>query len=389
MNVRNLSIIAFALLAGCTSLTDLKRDVSERMFGAEPADPPMALAEFKQKANASILWSASVGKAEGYSYTPAVDGNAVFVASTKGEITRLDASTGKQVWRVNAGEPISGGVGAGSNLVLVGTPKGMVLAFDQNGKPLWKAKVSSEVLSSPQAASDVVVVRSGDSRIFGLSAADGKRKWVYERATPSLALRSNAGVAIADGIAYVGFAGGKMVALKADDGKLLWEASVALPKGVTEIERIADITSLPVVDGRYVYAVAFQGRVAAVDRSNGRVLWNRDISSYTGLSADDGKVYVTHSGGAVYSLDNGSGKSYWRQGGLLNRQVSAPMPMGSGYVAVGDLEGYVHFLSSEDGAFSARISTDKSPVMTQPVYLGESRLLVQTAGGGVYAISLK
>jgi outer membrane protein assembly factor BamB len=388
MTVRKLSILAFVLLAGCTSLTDLKRDVSERMFGPEPTDPPMALAEFKAKATAKLAWSASVGKAEGYSYTPAVDGNAIFAVSTKGEITRLDAATGKQVWRVSAGETISGGVGAGENLVLVGTPQGRVLAFDQNGKALWKAKVSSEVLSAPKIANGVVVVRSGDSRIFGLNAVDGKRVWVYERATPSLALRSVAGVALADGAAYVGFAGGKMVALKADDGKLLWEASVALPKGVTEIERIADITSLPVVDGRVVYAVAFQGRVAAVDRTNGRVLWNRDISSYNGLSADDGRVFVTHSGGAVYGLDNGSGKSYWRQGGLLNRQVSAPMPIGE-YVAVGDLEGYVHFLSDEDGAFAARIQTDKSPVLAQPVYLGDSRLLVQTSGGGVYAISLK
>jgi outer membrane protein assembly factor BamB len=388
MTVRKLSILAFVLLAGCTSLTDLKRDVSERMFGPEPADPPMALAEFKPKATAKVVWSASVGKAEGYSYTPAVDGSAVFAASTKGEITRLDAATGKQVWRISAGEAISGGVGAGENLVLVGTPKGMVLAFDQNGKALWKAKVSSEVLSAPKIANGVVVVRSGDSRIYGLSTVDGKRKWVYERATPSLSLRSNAGVALADGAAYVGFAGGKMVALKADDGKLLWEASVALPKGVTEIERIADITSVPVVDGRVVYAVAFQGRVAAVDRTNGRVLWNRDISSYNGLSADDGRVFVTHSGGAVYSLDNGSGKSYWRQGGLLNRQVSAPMPIGE-YVAVGDLEGYVHFLGNDDGAFAARIQTDKSPVLAQPVYLGDSRLLVQTSGGGIYAISLK
>jgi len=388
MTVRKLSILAFVLLAGCTSLTDLKRDVSERMFGPEPADPPMALAEFKPKATARVVWSASVGKAEGYSYTPAVDGSAVFAASTKGEITRLDAATGKQVWRISAGEAISGGVGAGENLVLVGTPKGMVLAFDQNGKALWKAKVSSEVLSAPKIANGVVVVRSGDSRIYGLSTVDGKRKWVYERATPSLSLRSNAGVALADGAAYVGFAGGKMVALKADDGKLLWEASVALPKGVTEIERIADITSVPVVDGRVVYAVAFQGRVAAVDRTNGRVLWNRDISSYNGLSADDGRVFVTHSGGAVYSLDNGSGKSYWRQGGLLNRQVSAPMPIGE-YVAVGDLEGYVHFLGNDDGAFAARIQTDKSPVLAQPVYLGDSRLLVQTSGGGIYAISLK
>ncbi|MDR2220585.1 MAG: outer membrane protein assembly factor BamB [Methylobacillus sp.] len=385
--MRKLSILIFALLAGCSSLTDLKQDISERMFGPELANPPTPLTEIKPTMTAKVVWSASIGKAEGYSYTPAVDGNAIFTASTNGEITRFDLASGKQVWRINAGETISGGVGAGENLVLVGSNEGMVLAFDQNGKSLWKAKVSSEVLSAPKIANGVVVVRSGDSRIYGLSAVDGKRKWVYERATPALVLRSNAGVALADGAAYVGFAGGKMVAIKADDGRLLWEASVALPKGVTEIERIADITSLPVVEGRMVYAAAFQGRVAAVDRTNGRVTWTSDLSSYNGLGVDYSRLYVAGGDGTIYSLDNGSGKSYWKQDKLLYRQVSAPVPV-SGTVAVGDLEGYVHFLSTDDGSFVARIQTNNSPVMAQPIMLGDSRLLVQTAGGGVYIISL-
>lgn len=385
---RSLALLALLLLASCTTLTDLKRDVTERVFGMEPGEPAMALADFKKTASASVLWRADVGVAEGYDFTPAVLGSSVFAANAKGDIVRLDAANGQQQWRVSAGEPLSGGVGAGENIVLAGTPKGMVLAFDHNGKALWKAKISSEVLSAPKVTSGVVVVRSGDSRIFGLSAADGSRKWVYERATPSLSLRSSAGVTLADGAAYVGFAGGKMVALKADDGKVLWEVSVAQPKGTTEIERIADITSVPAVDGRTVYAVAFQGRVAAVDRTTGRVLWNRDISSYTGLTAQDGRVFVTHSGGAVYALDDANGKSYWRQGGLLNRQLSAPLSLGS-HAAVADLEGYVHFLSREDGAFSERIQVSGGAAMPQLVDLGNSTILVQTRGGSLAAIALK
>lgn len=369
-------------------MTDLKTDVSERLFGPEPKDPPIALVDFKQSASARVLWHAAVGNADVYDFSPALDKSAIFAASADGTIVRLDAASGQQAWRVAAGERLSGGVGAGENLVLVGTPKGMVLAFDQNGRALWKSKVSSEVLSAPRVAGGVVVVRSGDSRIFGLDAVDGKRKWVYERATPSLSLRSAAGVVLDGGAAYVGFAGGKLVALKADDGKVLWEAAIAQPKGSTEIERIADVTSMPVVDGRMVYAVAFQGRVAAVDRTNGRVLWNRDISSYNGMSADVGRAYVSHSGGAVYALDSSSGKSYWRQGGLLNRQLSAPLPMGS-YIAVGDLEGYLHFLSREDGAFAARIQTEGSAIMAQLLDLGNSTVLAQTRGGGLYAVDIK
>lgn len=386
--MKRLTLVLAVLLAGCSSLTDLKTDVSERLFGPEAKDPPIELADFKQTAIVRVVWHANVGTAEQYDFTPAQDKDAIFAAGADGTIVRLDAATGKEIWRIAAGETLSGGVGAGENLVLVGSPKGMVLAFDQNGKALWKSKVSSEVLSAPKVSGGVVVVRSGDSRIFGLDAVDGKRKWVYERATPSLSLRSSAGVVLDGGAAYVGFAGGKLVALKADDGRVLWETSVAQPKGSTEIERIADLTSLPIVDGRMIYAVAFQGRVAGIDRMSGRVLWSRDISSYTGMGAENGRVYVAHSGGAVYALDYNSGKSYWRQGGLLNRQISAPVPLGS-YVAVGDLEGYVHFLEREDGSFAGRIQTENSPIMAQPVDLGNSTVLMQTRSGGLYAVSAK
>ncbi len=390
MRYFTLPLLGLLLLAGCSSITDLKRDVSESLFGKEAKDPPTELKEIKTTADAKVLWQASVGGSADYDFTPVVDGKAVYAASQTGDITKLDAETGKPVWKISAGEKLSGGTGAGDSLVLVGTPKGMVLAFDQAaGKPLWKAKVASEVLSAPRVYNGVVVVRSGDSRIYGLDAVDGKRKWVYERATPTLSLRSSAGVVIDDaGVAFVGFAGGKLVALNSADGKIVWEASVALPKGTTEIERIADVTSLPVADGRYVYASAYNGRTVGIERTSGRVLWNRDIASYVGMAVDGSTVYITQSNGAVYSLDYSSGKSFWRQGGLQWRQTTAPIAVGR-YALLGDFEGYVHLLSRDDGDFAARIKTDSSGVMPQPISLSESSALFQTRGGGLYAISIK
>ncbi|MCX7628027.1 MAG: outer membrane protein assembly factor BamB [Methylophilaceae bacterium] len=384
------SLLVAVLLGGCSSLTDLKTDISERLFGREVHDPPTELKEIQATVDLKLLWQASVSASPDYDFSPAVDGKFVYAASQNGELIKLDAATGKPVWRVSAGEKLSGGTGAGEKRVLVGTPKGMVLAFDQeNGKPLWKAKVASEVLSAPRIYNGVVVVRSGDSRIYGLDAVDGKRKWVYERATPTLTLRSSAGVTIDEaGIAFVGFAGGKLIALNSADGKVLWEASVAQPKGTTEIERIADVTSLPVVDGRYVYASAFNGRTVGIDRASGRVLWNRDISSYVGLAVDGSTLYLTQSNGAVYALDYSSGKSYWRQGGLQWRRTTAPVAVGR-YAMLGDLEGYVHLLSKDDGDFVGRLRTDSSSIMPQPVALGPYAALFQTRGGGVYAIGIK
>lgn len=383
-----LALIAAVTLSACTQMTDLKTDISERMFGPEASDPPAELTDIKSTASAKILWHANVGASENHDFVPAMEGSAIYAASASGDIVRLDAASGDQVWRVNAGEKLSGGVGAGANLVLVGTSKGMVLAYDQNGKPLWKSKVSSEVLSAPKVSGGIVVVRAGDSRIFGLNAADGKRKWVYERATPTLSLRSSAGVVIDGGMVYAGFAGGKLIEVRLEDGKVIWEASVAQPKGSTEIERIADITSLPVVDGSLVYAVAYQGKIAGIDRATGHIAWSRDISSYTGMSSEDARVFVSHAGGAVYALEYSSGKTFWRQGELGNRHLSAPLPLGS-LVAVGDVEGYVHFLNREDGAFAARIRTEESPIMPQMLQLKSDSLLAQTRGGGLYAISIK
>ncbi len=383
-----LCVLTISGLGACTSLTDMKSDLSERMFGRQVTDPPAELNEIKATITPKVVWKAQLGKAEQFDFLPATADGAVYAASAEGDVFKFDAATGKQAWKVNAGEKLSGGVGLGGKLVLVGSSSGYVIAHDLSGKLLWKSKVSSEVLSAPQVSGETVVVRCGDSRIFGLNTLDGKRKWVYERTTPALSLRSSAGVVVDSGAAYAGFAGGKLIALRVEDGKVIWEASVAQPKGTTEIERIADITSLPVVDGSVIYAVAYQGKISAIDRASGRIGWNRDISSYTGINADDGRVYVSHATGSVYSLDYASGKTFWRQGDLLNRQLSAPLPMG-GVIALGDVEGYIHLLDREDGSFSGRLQLEKSPVMPQLVALGTNGLLAQTRDGGLYAISLK
>lgn len=383
-----LPVAAALLLGACTSISNLKNDLSERMFGRELAEPPAELVEFKSTIKTQVVWSVRLGEAGLFDFKPAVEDDNVYAASASGEIVRLDAVTGKQVWRINAGTALSAGVGLGTNLVLVGTPQGYVIAFDRAGKMLWKAKVSSEVLSAPKESNGIVVVRAGDSRIFGLNAADGSRKWTLDRSTPALSLRSSAGIVIDKGVIYAGFAGGKLIAVRAEDGGVLWEATVAQPKGTTEIERIADITSQPVVDGPLIYAAAYQGRVVAIDRSNGRIMWNRDISSYTGLGSENGRVYVSQASGAVYSLEYSTGKTFWRQGDLANRLLSAPLSLGD-KVAVGDVEGYVHILSREDGSFLGRIRVGDSPVMPQLTELGGNGLLAQTREGSLYAVSLK
>lgn len=353
----------------------------------DKADRPAPLVEIKSAVPIKVQWQASVGGAGDYVFSPAVAADSVFAAAHDGTLARFDADSGKQQWRIETGQKLSAGVGVGDGLVMVATRKGEVLAFDLDGHPAWQAQVSSEVLSVPQAAEGIVVVRAADGEIFGLDSHDGKRKWVYQRALPALAIRSHAGVVVTRGAVFAGYAGGKLVAISLVNGVLGWEGSVAQPRGASEIERIADITSLPVLDGNHVCAVAYQGRVACFEIMNGNLAWAREMSSISGMTLDQSSVYVSDASGAVHAMDKNSGASIWKQDKLLNRRLTEPL-VRDGYVAVADLEGYVHVLSREDGSFVGRMPTDGSAIGAAPQLVGQN-ILVQTRNGGLFSLAIQ
>jgi outer membrane protein assembly factor BamB len=369
------------VLSACSTMEKIN---PVNWFSSAPKVKPAELEPISPSATLAVLWQSGVGSAGGYVLTPVVVGSSVYAAAQDGTVARYDS--GNQVWRINAGHTISGGVGADGRLVVVATAKGEVLAFDNTGKALWKARVTSEVLAAPQIAEGLVLVRSGDNRIFGLDAADGKRKWVYQRSTPALSLRSNVGVTVAGKVALAGFPGGKLVAIALNNGAAMWEATVALPKGATELERVSDVTSAPVVAGREVCAAAYQGRVACFELASGNHLWSRDMSSAAGIDMDARNIYVTDDKGAVHALDRANGATVWKQDKLFMRQVSRPIALSS-HVAVGDYQGVVHLLRRENGAFAARLNTDSSGIAAEPQRV-ERGFLMQTRNGGLYALTV-
>ena len=244
---------------------------------------------------------------------PAFENDAIYAASAAGKIIRFDPVTGDEVWSTDTKNRLSGGVGVGEGLILVATFKGKILAYDVNGNQLWEATVTSEVLSPPKIYDGVVVVRTGEGRIFGLDAVDGKRKWIYQDSIPSLTVRNFAGVLVKGGGVFVGFPGGKLVAIKIDDGKIAWEAAVSKPKGVTELERITDVTSLPVADDRQICAVAYKGRLSCFEVMTGNPIWMREVSSSAGLTMDNKYVYVSEDDGAVVAYDKNNGTVIWKK----------------------------------------------------------------------------
>jgi outer membrane protein assembly factor BamB len=363
-------------LAGCSTFDALNPFAST-------APKMAALQPIKATVEARVIWRESVGKSDVYVFSPAVVGDTVYAAGNNGSLVRID--DGKLAWKINVGQTLSGGVGADSTMVVVGSPKGDLMAFSSaDGTLLWKVRAASEILSPPVINQGIVVIRSGDNRLAAYDALDGKRKWNYQRPTPALSLRVTAAPLIDGKFVFAGFPGGKLVAVSTINGAAMWDGTVALPKGSTELERVADIASVPVISGRSICAVAFQGRVACFDLSTGNLIWAREMSSAAGLAIDSRFLYVSDDKGSVHALDMASGASLWKQDKLSLRRLTAPLPL-RGMVAVADAQGVVHFLSRDDGSFIGRLTTDGSPVVA-PLRVVGSALLVQTSNGGVYAI---
>jgi outer membrane protein assembly factor BamB len=377
--VRVAALAALAFAAGCASYNPLK------WVGimSDPTHPPTPLAAIDAKVTPRAAWTASVGKSAGLNLRPAIDGGRVYAASAEGTITVLAEDDGHVVSRIETKKPIAGGLEVADGRIIAGTLKGEVLAYDTSGKSLWTAPVAGEVLAPASVSRNIVVVRTADGRIFAFAAADGKRLWVYQRPTPSLLLRSAAGVLALGGDVVAGYPNGKLIALDLEDGKLTWEETVAFPKGATELERIADVAGLPVIDGPNVCAAAFQLKVGCFEIATRNVVWSRELSTARALATDAKNLYLVDEAGAVQALDKKTGASVWKNDKLLYRRLTSPVVF-DGKVIVGDVEGYLQVLSADDGAIVGRLPTDGTQVIS--LVPGLSALFAQTAGGALVAV---
>lgn len=376
MKARQLALTALGALAlgACSSLNPFASGA--KLPALKPIVSPIRTAED---------WRVRLGDTGAFVLQPAIVGGVVFAAGSD-EVARIE--NGKVVWRTALKTKISGGVGSDGNRVVVGTPKGEVIALDATtGQIAWRGNVNAEVLAAPAVSDSLIVVRSADSRLFGLDPSDGRQRWVYQRATPPLSLRNAAGVVVESNAILAGFPGGKLAAINPGNGSLMWEGTVAVPRGATELERMADITSLPVLGSRATCAVAYQGRLACFDMANGSTLWTRDLSSSKGLDLDEQHVYVTDEKGAVMALDISNGASAWKQDQLAGRGTGRPRVIGDN-VVVGDVEGYVHVLRKDDGSVVGRQRPASSPLLADP-QRAPGGIIVQSRDGSVAAVGIQ
>ncbi|WP_211463707.1 outer membrane protein assembly factor BamB [Collimonas silvisoli] len=378
MRVKTMRAVACAgallILGGCSLFS-----------GKKPSNPPAPLVEFAQSLKVQPVWKQSIGSASIFAFSPAAADGSVYAAAADGTLARIDAANGTVAWRINAGMHLTGGAGSDGSTVAVAGEKGIVLAFDAQGKKRWQAQASSEILSAPAVGQGLVIVRSQDNRIAAYDAETGERRWTVLRTLPPLTLRSAPGILIVPQASFLSLPGGRLSALNLTNGGPWWEMAIGDPRGTTELERVADASGTPLIVGREVCAVAYQGRVGCFDAGSGVAHWVKPFSSDVGVGSDGRNVYAADERGAVSAFTLESGAVVWQNKQLANRVLTTPAVLEKAIV-VGDFEGYIHFLSRQDGALIARIRADSSPVLPNPVVAG-SNVIFQTKAGTLIAIA--
>ena len=382
---RFIVLASVALITGCSTITG--------WFSDDEFDPrePVELQKINEQVKLKSRWSRGVGDGQGdglYRINPVLVSGNLYVASAEGRVSSVDAETGRVRWKRDLDLALSGGVGHHGNSIFVGASEGLVIRLSaDDGSEIWRAPVSGEVLSAPQGDGRFVVAQTYDGKLMGFDYDSGEIRWTYTSDVPVLTLRGTGTPMIIGDNAVAGFADGKLIAVNLRSGNVAWEARIAIPQGTSEIERIVDIDGSMALQGTELYVASYQGRLAAVDTRSGRRLWQRNVSSVSGVGVGFGNVYVADDDGTVSAfLRNGQGVR-WQNIELGFRELSRPTPVNS-YVAVVDFEGYLHLLSQVDGEIVGRTKVDSDGARADMIASG-NRLFVYTNGGKLKAYDIE
>ena len=386
---RIFALLALPLFAGC-SIINLN---PATWFSDDEVNPPAELQDIDQEVELRRLWSANIGNGQGSDYfelTPAIDGERIFAASEDGNIYGLELESGDVIWRTRLDdETVTGGVGAGRGLVLLGTANAEVIAFNQfTGEELWRGAVTSEVLSPPQTNGDVVVAQTVDGKLIALDAADGARRWIYETTLPALTLRgTNRPVITPQGYVIAGFSNGTLISVAAADGIWRWEERIAIPEGRYDIERVIDADGDLQLDGNRVLASSYQGNVMAFDTATGRIVWGMEASSYHGLDQGFGNIYYSSEESHLVAVRDNSNDVVWTNEDLAYRALTGPKTIGN-FIAVADFEGWLHIISQIDGRIVGRVRVDDDGVRANILADG-GRLYVYGNSGTLMSLAIQ
>lgn len=345
--------------------------VSEVLPQKDP-NPPKALKTLQNNLAVTTLWHINTKQSSEKDYVrlhPFVTDNAVIVAGSNA-VSAYHKTHGSLLWKTPIKEEITGGVNGGEGLIFIGTSQGNAAALDAtNGQIRWVTNLKSEVLAISTAQQGRVAFRTGDGTLSGLATATGEVMWQQQRKTPTLSLRGASEPVVIDKTLVAGFDTGSVAAFDLENGTGLWEAMLALPQS-GEASQLSDVDGQMKVVGSALFASSYNGQIAGIRLQDGTIAWSQPYSSYSGLDADTNGLYATSKLGNVWKLDPQTGQAIWKMDDLERREPTAPTLQGD-YLVLGDRDGYLHWVNTQNGNMVARLRSDPAGYTVAPVNVNQ------------------
>jgi outer membrane assembly lipoprotein YfgL len=350
-------------------------------FGTAPTRPqPAELTPVTSLLSTRLAWTARVGEVQ-FPMNPAVLADSVFVAGgAEGTVIALDAATGRERWRHSAGSRLTAGVGSDGRTAAVVT-EGNDLVVSQDGRELWRQRMSAQVITTPLVAGGRVFVQVADRTVVALDGTTGRRLWSQQRPGDALILKQSGVLTAVGDTLVVGF-GGRLVGLNPTNGQTRWDVPVVTSRGTNELERLVDLVGRPARFGDALCVRSYQMAIGCVRTERPGVAWTKTASGSHGVAVDERFVFATEGNGRVLAFRRDDGEQVWSTDRFAHRGLSAPLSLGRS-VVFGDFQGFVHVLAREDGSVLSRLATDGSPVAAPPVLAG-STLVIVTRNGSVF-----
>lgn len=383
MNTKLLILSLTTLLSGCTQVDDY-------MLGKDNTPKPKDLKQIESKVHVTKKWTAAVGtnrKTKEYlKLKPVIRGQVIYTADASGLVQAVNKQSGIIMWSKRLDVGVVSGPTVNAGFIALGSNESSLIVLDQNtGKELWQNKVSGEILSPPVISHKKVIAKTIDGKVFAFDASTGKQLWVSEHGSPSLVLKASSSPIVVGNLVLIGFSDGKLDALEIDTGRLMWQKSIAYATGSSDVERLVDIDSDPIVQGNIAYLASYQGYIGALSLSDGQFLWRKPGSVYKNMVLSANNLFLTDSNDVIWSLNKHTGQVNWKQTALKARGLTEPVLVGDDLV-VGDKTGYLHFIGSQTGELIAR-SQLPSGVSMSPSVAGRN-LYVLTDNGMLNQISV-
>ena len=328
-------------------------------------------------------WSANLGKVD-FPLVVSARENRIALANSQGVVVVLDATTGKEVWRLKLDQPVSAGVGSDGQQLAVVTRNNELIAL-QDGKVQWRKSLPAQSFTAPLVAGARVFVLTADRSVMAFDGATGRQLWTQQRAGEPLVLKQTGVLLAFKNTLLVGLSG-RLVALDPNTGVVRWESAIATPRGTNDVERLVDLVAPFDRAGDVVCVRAFQAAVGCVNAERGQSVWTRPSVGELGVSGHDHLLVAPMSNGVVQAFNRATGERVWETERLKYRILSAPLVTPRG-VLVADNGGWLYLLSLADGALLNRVKLDGEELATAPVFAG-GRYVVVTREGRVTGLQI-